>query len=147
MTFRLSETSIGHLDGVDTRLASVVREAITRTAVDFAVIDGLRSQSEQRELFARGVSWTLNSKHLHGHAIDFVPYIQGKITWSPRAFVPVADIFRDIAREKGLALRWGGCWSRHDIRETETESLLLDMNEYIKKNGHDDLDPGHLEIS
>ena len=146
MTFKLSKTSLGHLKGIDTRLREVVREAILRTPVDFAVIDGLRTIEEQRELVAKKVSWTLNSKHLHGHAIDFVPYVQNKITWSPRAFVPVMDTIRDICREKGIGIRWGGCWSRRDIRETETESLLLDMQDYIDKNGTDDLDPGHIEL-
>jgi peptidoglycan LD-endopeptidase CwlK len=56
MTFKLSQRSLGNLEGVDKRLQKAVRHAIGETKVDFGVICGLRTIEEQRELVAKGAS-------------------------------------------------------------------------------------------
>ena len=45
---------------------------------DFAVVEGLRTKEKQQEYFDKGVSWTMNSKHLkqqdgYSHALDLYP--------------------------------------------------------------------------
>ena len=44
MAFKLSDRSLGKLEGVHENLISVVKEAITLTKVDFGVICGVRSK-------------------------------------------------------------------------------------------------------
>ena len=60
------------LDGVDPRLVGICRMAIK--VMDFKVIDGLRTLEEQKINVARGKSWTLDSKHLDGLAVDLAPW-------------------------------------------------------------------------
>ena len=64
MAFKLSDRSLGKLEGVHENLISVVKEAITLTKVDFGVICGVRTKSEQAELVSKGASQTMNSLHL-----------------------------------------------------------------------------------
>ena len=47
MTFKLSQKSLDRLDGVHDDLISIVKEAITLSKVDFGVICGVRTKSEQ----------------------------------------------------------------------------------------------------
>jgi peptidoglycan LD-endopeptidase CwlK len=56
MTFKLSQRSLGNLEGVDKRLQKAVHHAIAETKVDFGVICGLRTIEEQRELVAKGAA-------------------------------------------------------------------------------------------
>ena len=50
MSFKLSPRSIKMLTGVNQQLVEVVYRAITISKIDFAVIEGVRTQARQREL-------------------------------------------------------------------------------------------------
>ena len=54
MAFKLSDRSLGKLEGVHENLISVVKEAITLTKVDFGVTYGVRTRAEQEELVKAG---------------------------------------------------------------------------------------------
>ena len=58
MAFKLSQRSLGRLDGVKNEMHSVVTYAITVSNVDFGVVCGLRTEAEQADLVARGASQT-----------------------------------------------------------------------------------------
>jgi len=73
-------------------------------------LEGLRTLARQQELVAKGASKTMNSRHLTGHAIDFVPIVGGKITWKWPAFGPVADAFKAASKELKVPIVWGGDW-------------------------------------
>lgn len=123
MTFVLGAGSLKELTGVHPRLVDVVQRAIKISPVDFGVHDGLRTEAEQREYVKRGVSQTMNSMHRKqadglGHAVDLVPYINGKLRWE---WDPIYDIAAAVAQalkdhneqcdgQKPLVIRWGGCW-------------------------------------
>ena len=74
----LSRRSLDKLEGVDDRLVAVVKHAITATKVDFGVIQGLRTLEQQKELYEKGASQTMKSKHLTGDAVDLMAYINGR---------------------------------------------------------------------
>jgi len=94
-----------------------IREPFTAlhvSAVDFGIIDGLRTREEQAEYVRRGASRTMNSKHLkqasscYGQAVDAVAWINRKYRWEPEPLLKVATAFlRAAAADK---IRWGGCW-------------------------------------
>jgi len=109
---RLDERSLKKLEGVHADLVRVVMRAAEISEVDFVVTEGLRTMKRQRELVAAGASRTLRSRHLTGHAIDFAPVVGGEVTWKWPAFFPVADAFKQGARELGVAIVWGGDWLR-----------------------------------
>ena len=73
--FSLGAGSPKELEGVHPDLIAVVKRAIALTAQDFSVHDGIRTLEEQKNLVERGASKTLDSRHITGHAVDLVPYI------------------------------------------------------------------------
>ena len=61
MGYKLGKGSLSKLEGIDDRIATVVKYAIGVTKQDFSVICGLRTIEEQRALVAKGASQTMNS--------------------------------------------------------------------------------------
>lgn len=109
--FRLSERSNDRLAGVHPDLIRVVRRAIRLTAVDFGVTEGRRSKDRQRRLVASGASQTMNSRHLTGHAVDLVAYLDGTVSWDWPLYYRIADAMKEAARLEGVPLEWGGDWT------------------------------------
>jgi peptidoglycan L-alanyl-D-glutamate endopeptidase CwlK len=104
----LNTRSLNALKGVHPDLVRVVKRAAELSPTPFIVTEGLRTLARQKELVAKGASKTMRSRHLTGHAIDFVPVVGGKVTWKWPAFKPVADAFKQAARELKVPIVWGG---------------------------------------
>jgi D-alanyl-D-alanine carboxypeptidase-like protein len=108
-----------------------VFEAIARLAehgVPVFVVDTLRTKAEQEVNLRRGVSRTMNSKHLpdkdgFAHAIDLCPYSiyqaagPDKLLWQTHDTVMVGGAERQVLKREWrligevgekLGLRWGG---------------------------------------
>jgi len=64
MSFKLSQRSLDRMQGIDERMVSVVKFAITATKTDFGVIQGLRTLEMQKALVAKGASQTMKSKQM-----------------------------------------------------------------------------------
>lgn len=106
--FKLSEKSKSKLQGLHPDLVKVVNRAIELTPIDFTVLEGLRTKERQQELFDKGASKTLNSRHLTGHAVDLAPY---PIDWNDlKRFNQVADVMKQAAKELNVSIVWGGDW-------------------------------------
>lgn len=122
MPYSLGAKSRAELKGVHPDLIRVVERAIQITAQDFSVHDGLRTADEQKRLVAAGASQTMNSLHRaqsdgFGHAVDLVPFINGKLRWEWPAIYPIAAAVWQASRELGVSIRWGGAWiSLRDIK-------------------------------
>ncbi|MEN4919453.1 M15 family metallopeptidase [Achromobacter spanius] len=114
--FALSARSLQRLEGVHPQLVEVVKLAIQRTAVDFTVVEGLRTPERQRELVAAGKSRTMNGLHLrqadgYGHAVDLAPLVGGAIPWNEWArFKDLAEVVKACAADLGVPVEWGGDW-------------------------------------
>lgn len=121
---RLSARSLAALEDVHPDLVRVVRLALDYSEHDFAVTEGMRSIERQRELFAKGWSKTLLSKHLvqhdgFGHAVDVMAvgdlnrdgYVDAQdrsLTWDPEVYRPIAVAMKRAAGELDVGIRWGG---------------------------------------
>lgn len=111
MNRTLSAQSEQVLQDVHPDLVAVVREAFIVSEVSFSVLEGRRSPERQAKLKEAGMSHTLKSRHLTGHAVDLVPWINGTIPWNNwEAFVSVADAMKSSARDLNIPLVWGGDW-------------------------------------
>lgn len=128
MGFKLGGHSRRELKGVRPDLVRVVKKAIIITKQDFTVHDGMRTKEEQREYVKRGVSQTMQSKHLVGHAVDLVPYINGKLRWELEACFEIALAMRQAAEEVNLVIRWGGSWQKLN---GDTRAPELMVEEYV----------------
>lgn len=110
MTFALSKKSEDRLAGVHPDLVRVVRRALEISAVDFSVSEGVRSLARQKQLFADGLSKTMNSRHLTGHAVDLYPTSKAGAEWVASDFVPVVAAMKKAAAEIGIPLVHGADW-------------------------------------
>lgn len=106
----LSERSLKNLEGVNADLVKVAKRAAEITDVPFVVIEGLRTMKRQRALVAAGASKTLKSRHLDGHAFDFVPIIDGQVEWKTTAFAVPLEAMRAAAKELGIDVEFGADW-------------------------------------
>jgi len=79
--YRFSKRSERNLEGVHPDLVRLAREVLAVSPLDFGITEGLRTPERQKELIEQRKSQTANSRHLTGHAIDFVVYVHGKVTW------------------------------------------------------------------
>ncbi len=106
------------LKEVNASLANVVALAATRSPFDVIVTEGRRSRERQAELYAQGrtkpgkiVTWTLNSKHIDGKAVDVCPYVNKKIPWEDKLlFVSLGREMLSAADELNVKIRWGYDW-------------------------------------
>lgn len=147
-SFNLGEKSLKELNGVHPDLVAVVKRAIELTSQDFAVHDGIRTLAEQQRLVQAGASQTLDSRHISGHAVDLVPYINGKLRWEWEPIYKIADAVRLAAKELGTPIRWGGAW---DMTLTDTdespEDLVADYSARSRKTGKKAfIDGPHFEL-
>lgn len=139
MTYFLSDRSLRELDGVHADLVATARAAIVATTQDFSVHDGLRTVAEQEEYVRRGVSKTMNSKHLPqgdgwGHAIDLVPWINGQYRWEWPPIYHIASAVWNVANDLHVRLRWGGVWDREFGQLDGTpEGLERAVNDYAAR--------------
>ncbi len=109
--YRLGERSRKNLEGVHPDLVKVIEKAIQITKQDFVVIEGLRSEARQKELVAKGASRTMNSRHLTGHAVDMVPWVDGTISWDWKFYSEIRNAMMTAAAELGVEVEWGGNWA------------------------------------
>lgn len=132
--FSFGERSLKNMEGVHPKLVRVLKLAITKSKVDFMVIEGVRSLERQKQLYAQGrtapgkiVTWTLNSNHFKkgdgfGHAVDILP---APYDWKdPAPFDEVYRAMMGASSELGVPIRSGMDWDRDGkLREAkETDS-------------------------
>jgi len=107
MSYRLSRRSRRRLEGVHPDLAAIVADAIKITEIDFTVLKGLRSLDTQREYLRRGVSKTMNSRHLTGHAVDLGAWIGRTVRWEMAPYREIARAMKAAAAARVVPLEWG----------------------------------------
>ncbi len=122
MTFFFGARSRSELIGVHPDLVEVVKAAILVTPIDFTVLDGVRTDAQQREYVRTGASHTLRSKHLrqkdgYGHAVDLVPYVNGKLRWELPLCIKIAQTMAMVSVNLGVSLVWGGGWDRLGLED------------------------------
>ncbi len=130
MIYQLSQRSLDRLEGVDERLVKIVSRAIQITDTDFGVIQGLRTEEEQKALVEKGASKTMKSKHLEGLAVDLMAYIDGRGSWELNVYDNIAEAMQQAATEESVDIRWGAAWHISDLRGW-TGTMEEAMNDYI----------------
>lgn len=120
----LTTTCEARLAGVHPDLVTVVRRAAEIAAapggLPFRVTEGRRTLARQRELYRRGATRTMDSRHLYGLAVDLVAIVGGNVSWQVALYYTLRDQMMDAAKTLGTPLRWGGDWDgdgdSHDER-------------------------------
>lgn len=115
------------LVGVHPVLVAIVQRALAICPQPFTVFEGIRTKERQLALMSMGASKTLQSKHITGDAVDLVPLVDGKLSWTWEHIYPIAGAMRQASRDllpDGLGLRWGGSW---DAQFDASTSAPVDM--------------------
>jgi len=122
----LAPRSLKCLEGVHPDIAAVVRRA-DELGARFHITCGLRTVEEQAELFSEGKSRTMNSRHLTGHAVDFVvARAGGGVSYDHADMAACAAIFKQAAAELKIPIEWGGDWKSF----VDTPHIELDRKVY-----------------
>jgi len=147
VTYRLGLRSMFRLRGVHRDLVAVVERAIGRSDIDFTVLEGLRTRTRQAELVKSGASWTLNGRHISGHAVDLAPLSAGKASWHWPHYYVLAPALILAARELNTPIVWGGVWDRL-ANDLDEHNLAQEVRAYCARNeGSDPIDGPHFQLS
>lgn len=111
MSHQFSQRSLDRMKSLHPDIVQVMNLAISRSPVDFTVLEGLRTVERQKHLVATGASKTMNSRHLTGHAIDIAPLDSGVVSWDWPLYHKLAPVIKEAAEELGVDLEWGGDWT------------------------------------
>lgn len=114
---KLNARSRKALVGVHPDLVRVVELAAERCTVPIVVTEGRRDQERQAMLVAAGKSWTLNSRHLTGHAVDLVD--ADNFGYEAPDMEQIAQAMKDAAAELKVPIVWGGDWKSRDTPHFE----------------------------
>ena len=123
--FHLSRRSRTRLNGVEPILIEIIEDSLKVSPYDFGIprYGGLRSESDQNELYAQGrtapgniithIDGTIRkSYHQTGKAFDVFGYVNGKATWDEDILTAIAETIIDVSDSKGICIQWGGHWKR-----------------------------------
>lgn len=136
MSFRFGNRSLQQLDTVDPKLKALAIRALELSPHDFTIIQGKRTVEQSAQNIANGTSFLKDpskSKHVTGKAIDFTPYIKGKIDWNDlEAFWAIVGAFKKAANEMNIAVRFGADWNNSG-----------DYRDEIQRGTYDG---GHVEL-
>lgn len=99
--------------GMHPILAFAVEIAIKETKQDFGILNtgGVRTDGMQRDLYSQGrtkeghkVTWTLDSYHQYGLAVDLVAYVNGKYTWKDKYYKEIIRAMKKVIKEHNLPI-------------------------------------------
>lgn len=128
-TYSFGQRSLKRLEGVHPDLVKVMKLAISRTPLDFTVLEGVRTLAQQKKYYKAGATRTMNSRHLTGHAVDVAPLIGGKVRWDWPLYHQLAKIIKQCAKELNVPITWGGDWKSFK----DGPHWELPWNKYPKK--------------
>lgn len=132
--YKFSKRSLDNLVGVHPDLVRIVHDVMALQIMDFTVVDGLRSIEEQKKLFEKGYSNTMNSLHLKqrtgfGHAVDLYPY---PVDFNDKSrFYILNGIVRAVAKDQGIDIRTGCDWDSDGQTKDQT---FHDLPHYELRN-------------
>lgn len=116
----LNKRSIINLQNVHPDLVKIVKQAAElNPQAGAVVIQGGRTLAQQKRNIAKGVSWTLNSKHLkqktgYYHAVDIAIIRNGRLINDLRYYDDFAATMKTVAKGNNVCIIYGGDWRFRD---------------------------------
>ncbi|EBX7861961.1 M15 family peptidase [Salmonella enterica subsp. enterica serovar Bareilly] len=130
MMFRFSKKSLAQLDTVDPRLKALAIQVLSVSPIDFTIVQGRRTVAQSAQNIKNGTSFLSDpskSKHVTGEAIDFAPYVNGKLDWDDREkFWTIAKLFKQEAEKMGIKVRLGADWNGSGSYKDEVQRGTFD---------------------
>lgn len=116
---KLTPRDLSRLKAAHPDLVKIIVEAARITTVPFMVMEVGRSIAAQEANIAKGVSWTMHSRHILSkdglaRAADLVPIDdKGKVIWAWPVYYKLAPIIKAAAKAVKVPVEWGGDWKRN----------------------------------
>lgn len=116
---KLSSSDEAKLKSAHPDLVKVVRRCADITDIPFKIGETSRSVAQQKANIAKGVSWTMNSRHIVSkdglaRAVDLLAMPDGKtVTWSWPPYYKLADAMKKAAKDVDIFIEWGGDWKKN----------------------------------
>ena len=152
MSFQLGQRSLTQLATVIPEMRQLAAAALAVSAIDFGIIQGVRSDEDQLTAWLRGTSklngipegetrngikGTGRSNHQApgpgqlGTAYDAYPWVNGQPEMENWAyFWPMAEAHRRAAIDLGYRIRWGGPWKELHTIAPGIAGLKAAVNDY-----------------
>lgn len=127
-----SKRSLDNLVGVHPLLVEFHKEAIKDTPIDYTIVEGVRTDERQKQLYAQGrtvkgsiVTYAdgVNKKSNHqpksdgyGHATDCYPFVNGKLYVTEKETITylkqLTDHFKKVAKRLNIPMKFGIDWKK-----------------------------------
>jgi len=135
MIYLFGERSLKKLNTCDPKLIAIANRALSYELIDFAIIEGYRSDERQHQFFIDSTSkldaGDPKAKHNFfnpSHAFDAAPFVNDDISWDQQHCIFLAGCILSAAKELGVELRWGGNWDMDG--EIYTDQQFQDLVHY-----------------
>jgi peptidoglycan L-alanyl-D-glutamate endopeptidase CwlK len=113
MTRTFGSRSTKNMTGIHPDLRLVLDKALEDSPLDFVVIEGLRTVERQKQMVESKASFTMDSRHITGHAVDLLPIgPNGKPAFDWPLYNQLGPAVKKAAEELGVELDWGGDWKK-----------------------------------
>lgn len=115
MSFRFGKTSLERMEDLHEDGQRILKLAIQYTTIDFGISQCGRTEEQQRENIAKGVSKTMKSRHMIDdsgfcYAFDIYAFVDGKANYEEKNLRKIAQAIFRAAFELGIEIEWGGHW-------------------------------------
>ncbi len=119
MTYKWGERSLGLLAQVHPHLQEIMREVIAASEQDLTILPStVRTVAQQHAFLKSGTSWTWNSRHLHGLAVDVAPFpsiwTSTRMQWRT-----MCDLIESTATRLGYPVTMGRTFKSVDMPHVE----------------------------
>lgn len=126
-----SQRSKDNLKGVHPDLVKLMEEVIKNTPYDFTIVEGVRTQKRQQELYAqgrtnKGLPKVTNADGIikksnhqvksdgYGHAVDIYPFYNGSVQINDKSVIPrlkvITDRIKSVAKKLEIKISCGIDW-------------------------------------
>lgn len=127
----LTQKDIALLKAVHPDLRKVILRAAEITICNFRIGETARTVEQQKKNMAKGVSWTMHSRHIIApdglvYAADLLAIPKGVVVWQWFYYHQIDDAMKSAAKELRIPIEWGGDW----VKTKDGPHFQLPWNEY-----------------
>ena len=135
MIYQYGSRSSAKLSTCHNVLQLIMIEALEDSPYDISIIHGWRGEEVQNALEESGASHKRFPDSTHNQskdpqcpepfktsdAVDFAPYINGRIPWNDtHIFAVIAGVIIAAGKRRGITMRWGGDWDSDGSTKDQT---------------------------